>query len=197
MFTGLIEQLGIITAIEKNENNLVLKIKQDQLLHELQIDESVAHNGICLTVEAINEMDYQVTAIAETIEKTNIDQWNVGDTVNLERAMRLSDRLGGHIVQGHVDGIGICAHIEDQKGSIIFTFSFPEKFARLIIEKGSICINGTSLTAFDVTGSSFSVAIIPYTLDNTIFKYLKIKDAVNIEFDILGKYILRDVELKG
>src|SRR5690606_17299705 len=112
----------------------------------------------------------------ETIEKTNIDQWNVGDTVNLERAMRLSDRLGGHIVQGHVDGIGICAHIEDQKGSIIFTFSFPEKFARLIIEKGSICINGTSLTAFDVTGSSFSVAIIPYTLENTIFKFLKIKD---------------------
>lgn len=197
MFTGLVECMGEVIAVQQQGGNLTFIISQEKIAPELEIDESVAHNGICLTVEAIQADRYQVTAIDETIRKTNISAWKPGDIINLERAMKLSDRLGGHIVQGHIDTTGICASIEDQEGSTLFTFTFPEAFAGLVIEKGSIAVNGTSLTCFRVGSNEFSVSIIPYTMEHTGFNRLKAGDIVNLEFDLIGKYLQRNIHLVG
>ncbi|MBL0014537.1 MAG: riboflavin synthase [Flavobacterium sp.] len=190
MFTGIIETLGSIKNIEKSDTNLQITI-ETLITPELKIDQSVAHNGICLTVIAISGNSYTVTAIDETIRKTNIASWKVGDMVNLERAMKLGDRLDGHIVQGHVDQIGICEKIESRDGSWQFTFGYDKNFNNLTIEKGSITINGVSLTVVNSEDSKFSVAIIPYTFANTNFKNFETGTIVNLEFDVIGKYVSR------
>lgn len=195
MFTGIIEKTGIIDKITVNEGNRSFYIKSD-LAHELKIDESVSHNGICLTVEDIIGEVYQVTAVKETLSKTNSLLWKPNDPVNLERAMKMNGRLDGHLVQGHVDDTAQCIDIEDQNGSKEFTFRYRESFGPLIIEKGSICINGVSLTVFNLKDNTFKVTIIPYTMEHTNFKTLQKNDIVNIEFDILGKYVQRMLELK-
>lgn len=190
MFTGIIEDIGIVESIKKIDTNLEITVKSNFTEH-LKIDESVAHNGICLTVVSIQIPYYTVVAIDETINKTNIGTWKVGDFVNLERAMILGSRLDGHIVQGHVDGTAICEHIVEKNGSVEFTFCYPTENRNLVIEKGSICVNGTSLTAFNCIDNKFTVAIIPYTYEHTTIKYLTIGSIVNLEYDIIGKYILR------
>jgi riboflavin synthase len=188
MFTGIIEDLGIVTKLDIEQDNLHLTVKS-AITHELKIDQSVAHNGICLTVVAIADDSYTVTAIKETIDKTNISDLKIGDEINLERAMKLGDRLDGHIVQGHVDQIGICESIEEDNGSWVFTFSYDNTLGNVTIEKGSATVNGVSLTVVNSKKSSFSVAIIPYTYEHTNFKYLKEGSQINLEFDVLGKYI--------
>lgn len=195
MFTGIIEELGIIEKIAINDGNRSFYIKS-RLVAELSIDESVSHNGICLTVEEIIKDTYRVTAVKETLSKTNSLLWKPNDLINLERAMQMNGRLDGHIVQGHVDDTAQCIRIDDAKGSREFTFNYRESFAPLIIEKGSVCINGVSLTSFKLKENTFKVTIIPYTLEHTNFKTLKEKDIVNIEFDILGKYVQRMLDLK-
>jgi len=190
MFTGIIETLGIIKEIKLDRDNLHITVKSN-LVDELKIDQSVAHNGVCLTVVAIEEDSYVVTAIKETLEKTNIGDLKIGDEVNLERAMKLGDRLDGHIVQGHVDQIGFCENISDQNGSTLFTFSYDTKNNNVTIEKGSITVNGVSLTVVNSKDNEFSVAIIPYTLEHTVFKSFKAKTKVNLEFDVIGKYVAR------
>lgn len=194
MFTGIVETLGIVKKIESQDQNLHITVQSD-ITNELKIDQSVAHNGICLTVVNINNNQYTVTAIKETILKTNIKNWKVNDLVNLERAMKLGDRLDGHIVQGHVDQTAICTNIQDAEGSTYFTFTYTFQ-DNITIEKGSITVNGTSLTVVNSKINEFQVAIIPYTMENTIFKNLKINDQVNLEFDILGKYITRLEQIK-
>lgn len=194
MFTGIVETLGIIKKVVNQGDNLHITVKSD-FTNELKIDQSVAHNGICLTVVEINNKEYTVTAIKETIQKTNIALWKVNDQVNLERAMKLGDRLDGHIVQGHVDQTATCINIIDANGSTYFTFKFDYQ-DNITIEKGSITVNGTSLTVVNSKIDEFSVAIIPYTFENTIFKNLKINDIVNLEFDILGKYITKLEKIK-
>lgn len=190
MFTGIIETLGTIHAIQKNEQNLEVTISSE-LTHELKIDQSVAHNGVCLTVVAMADDRYTVTAIHETILKTNLGQWNVGDKVNLERAMKLGDRLDGHIVQGHVDQTGICKGIQPAEGSWYFTFEYDASLHNITIEKGSITVNGVSLTVVNSKPNEFSVAIIPYTYEHTNFQHLQIGSTVNLEFDVIGKYVTR------
>jgi riboflavin synthase len=190
VFTGIIRSLGQIKEISQSGSNKTFFVESELSPH-LQVDESVSHNGICLTVEKINGKVHQVTAIDETLKKTNADNWQKGDWINLEQAMHLSDRLDGHIVQGHVDGTGTCVEKTDSNGSVLFTFQFDISFAALVIEKGSICINGVSLTAFDVADNQFSVAIIPYTFSHTNFRTLRKGDLVNLEFDMLGKYVAR------
>ena len=194
MFTGIVETLGIVKKIEKQNQNLHITVQSD-ITNELKIDQSVAHNGICLTVVSIKDQEYTVTAIHETILKTNIQLWKINDEVNLERAMKLGDRLDGHIVQGHVDQTAICTNIQDANGSKYYTFKYEFK-DNITIEKGSITVNGTSLTVVNSKKDEFQVAIIPYTLENTIFKNIKINDLVNLEFDILGKYITRLEQIK-
>ncbi len=196
MFTGIIEAFGEIKDISIDKSNRVFYIKSE-LASQLKIDESVSHNGICLTVENIENDIYRITAIDETLKKTNAGNWKKNDLINLERAMKINDRLDGHIVQGHVDGTGICIAKKNKEGSTEFTFEFDEKFAPLIIEKGSICVNGVSLTAFDVTNNHFTVAIIPYTFSHTNFHSLNEQDVVNLEFDILGKYVQRMMNVKS
>jgi riboflavin synthase len=193
MFTGIIEGMGIVTGIKQDESSLTFLI-QSNLANELNIDESVSHNGVCLTVEAITSETYQVTAVKETLEKTNLGSWKTGDSVNLERAMRMNGRLDGHIVQGHVDGTATCIVNKEWEGSREYSFSFDEKFAPLVIEKGSVCVNGVSLTAYNTSNNSFTVTIIPYTFEHTNFSSLKEGDMVNIEFDVLGKYVLKAME---
>lgn len=190
MFTGIIETLGVVTNIVKEQENVHLTIKSD-ITNELRIDQSVAHNGVCLTVVAINDNKYTVTAIKETLDKTNIGKLKVNAIVNLERAMKLGDRLDGHIVQGHVDETGVCSKIKDDKGSTVYTFQYNSNKNNITIEKGSITINGVSLTVVNSTKSEFSVAIIPYTKEHTTFKTLQISDTVNLEFDVIGKYVAR------
>jgi riboflavin synthase len=194
MFTGIIEAQGEVLAIVKEGSNVHFTINSG-ISHELKIDQSVAHDGVCLTVVACDDQSHTVTAVAETMLKTNLSDWRTGRVLNLERAMKLGDRLDGHIVQGHVDTAGICIDRKEVGGSHLFRFEFAEKFAALIIEKGSICINGVSLTAFEAGRNTFSVTIIPYTLEHTNFRYLKAGDNINLEFDILGKYMLRMKEL--
>ena len=194
MFTGIIETLGTIKNIVKDQDNLVVTI-QSNITNELKIDQSVAHNGICLTVVEIKEDNYSVVAIKETILKTNISEWQIGDVVNLERAMKLGDRLDGHIVQGHVDQIGKCVAIENSNGSWYFTFEYDKTLSNITIEKGSITINGTSLTVVNSKKNEFSVAIIPYTYENTNFHSFKIGTIINLEFDVVGKYVKRLFEL--
>ncbi|PQJ80065.1 riboflavin synthase [Polaribacter porphyrae] len=190
MFTGIIETLGVVTKVEKEQENVHLTIKSD-ITNELKIDQSVAHNGVCLTVVAINKDEYTVTAIKETLDKTNIGKLKKDTLVNLERAMKLGDRLDGHIVQGHVDETGVCKNIEDENGSTVYTFEYNSDKNNVTIEKGSITINGVSLTVINSTKSGFSVAIIPYTWENTTFKTLQLDDTVNLEFDVIGKYVAR------
>ena len=195
MFTGIIEELGIIDKITIKDNNRSFYIKSS-LTSELSVDESVNHNGICLTIEEILEDTYRVTAVKETLSKTNSLLWKPNDLINLERAMQMNGRLDGHIVQGHVDDTAQCIRIQDAKGSTEFTFKYQESFAPLLIEKGSVCINGVSLTVFNLIENTFKVTIIPYTFEHTNFKTLKENEIVNIEFDILGKYVQRMLELK-
>jgi len=195
MFTGIIETLGTLTQKVKENDNLHLTIASS-ITNELKIDQSVAHNGICLTVVAINNEEYTVTAIKETINKTNLGDWEVGDTLNIERAMKLGDRLDGHIVQGHVDQTAICTAIEEANGSWYFTFEYDPSLENITIEKGSITINGTSLTVVNSKLNSFSVAIIPYTYENTNFNSFKVGTKVNLEFDVVGKYVKRIHDLR-
>ncbi|WP_375238340.1 riboflavin synthase [Aurantibacter sp.] len=194
MFTGIIETLGEVTALNVEESNLHIDVKSN-ITSQLKIDQSVSHNGVCLTVVAINEDVYTVTAINETLQKTNISSLKVGDIVNLERAMKLGARLDGHIVQGHVDQTAICEEILKQNGSWIYTFKYNEDLKNLTIEKGSITVNGTSLTVVNSLKNKFSVAIIPYTYQNTVFKTLKTGTIVNLEFDVIGKYVKRLTEV--
>jgi riboflavin synthase len=195
MFTGIIETIGSVKEIVKDNDNLHIKI-ESILTTELKIDQSVAHNGICLTVVAIKNNTYTVTAIKETIQKTNISDLKAGQTINLERAMKLGDRLDGHIVQGHVDQVGVCNNINEENGSWVFTFEYNSDFENITIEKGSITIDGTSLTVVNSKENEFSVAIIPYTFKNTCFKNYKIGTKVNLEFDVIGKYVKRLNDLR-
>ena len=188
MFTGIIETLGIVQEIKKDKDNLHITLAST-ITDELQIDQSVAHNGICMTVVAISKNLYTVTAIGETVKKTNISYWKTGDIVNLERAMKLGDRLDGHIVQGHVDQIGNCISVLETNGSWYYTFEYDETIKNITIEKGSITVNGVSLTVVDSRNNQFSVAIIPYTFENTNFKIFEVGTKVNLEFDLIGKYI--------
>lgn len=194
MFTGIIKELGVVQNIEKEGSNVHITIEAE-MTKELKIDESIAHNGVCLTVVAINENQYTVTAIEETMIKTNLGAWIVGTEVNLERAMIFNARLDGHIIQGHVDKTGTCIGIKEVDGSWYFTFEYEETEEHLLVDKGSVCVNGTSLTVVDPETNRFSVAIIPYTYEETVFRNMKIGDAVNLEFDILGKYIAKYAKL--
>ena len=186
MFTGIVECVGEVLEVENSGTNRHFKIRSP-ITDNLKVDQSVSHQGVCLTVTKLEENAHWVTAIKETIDKTDLDIWKVGRKVNLERCMKADDRFDGHIVQGHVDTTAKVVRLEAQEGSWLFTFEVSN--TDLIVEKGSICINGTSLTCFDVRERNFSVAIIPYTYEHTTFHQLSVEDAVNIEFDILGKYI--------
>ena len=190
MFTGIIESLGEITEIRPEQTNFHFTIKSD-LAPELKVDQSVAHNGVCLTVVRIEDGAYTVTAIKETLDKTSLGDWRIGDRVNLERCTKIGGRLDGHIVQGHVDQTAVCKSILDESGSIVFTFSYNSKLGNVTIEKGSITVNGVSLTVVNSKENSFSVAIIPFTLEHTQFKYIKVGSMVNLEFDVVGKYVKR------
>ncbi|MFT4780939.1 MAG: riboflavin synthase [Psychroserpens sp.] len=195
MFTGIIEDLGIVTKLDKKQGNLNLTVKST-LTNELKIDQSVAHNGICLTVVAISGDNYTVTAIKETIDKTNIGDLQQGDIINLERAMKLGDRLDGHIVQGHVDQVGTCESVKEEDGSWLYSFSYDASLGNVTIEKGSATVNGVSLTVVNSKKNNFSVAIIPYTYEHTNFKHLKKGSKINLEFDVLGKYIQKLYEAR-
>lgn len=190
MFTGIIETVGRVQEIQKDQDNVHITVASS-ITGELKIDQSVAHNGVCLTVVAIKDNTYTVTAIAETINKTNLSHWKVGDAVNLERAMKLGDRLDGHIVQGHVDQIGTCVAIEEAGGSWQYTFEYDSALNNITIEKGSITVNGVSLTVVNSKTNQFSVAIIPYTYEHTNFNAFQIGTVINLEFDVIGKYVSR------
>jgi riboflavin synthase len=190
MFTGIIESLGEIIEIQPEQTNFHFTIKSE-LAPELKVDQSVAHNGVCLTVVRIENGTYTVTAIKETLDKTSLGEWKTGDRVNLERCTKIGGRLDGHIVQGHVDQVAKCESILDENGSIIFTFSYDSSLGNVTIEKGSITVNGVSLTVVNSKENSFSVAIIPFTLEHTQFKYIKVGSTVNLEFDVVGKYVKR------
>ena len=196
MFTGIIEELGVVTALDKNQENLNISIKAN-LASELKIDQSVAHNGVCLTVVDISNGEYTVTAIQETLSKTNLGELKQGDIVNLERGMQLGARLDGHIVQGHVDQTALCTGVVEKNGSWEFTFEYDPGLQNITIEKGSITINGVSLTVVNSGKNSFSVAIIPYTFEHTTFKLIKKGTRVNLEFDVIGKYVKRLTELNS
>ena len=188
MFTGIIESVAVVEKVEKKGKNIELKLSSN-LSSKLRVDESLSHNGVCLTVTSCDENFYCVTIVDESLKKSTFSNIKVGSEVNLERSLVINGRLDGHIVQGHVDDIGLCIKKGDQENSWLYTFEFSEKYSNLIIEKGSICVNGVSLTCFDVSDNKFTVAIIPHTYENTNFKFLKEGEAVNLEFDILGKYI--------
>lgn len=188
MFTGIIEQLGTVTNIRREAENVHFTV-QAEMTNELKIDQSVAHNGCCLTVVELNAEEYVVTAIHETLLKTNLNSWEIGTKVNLERCMQMNGRLDGHIVQGHVDAMGTCIQIEDQNGSWKYTFRYENE--AVTVEKGSVTVNGTSLTVVDSNDQTFSVCIIPYTHEYTNFHTLTVGSTVNLEFDIIGKYVAK------
>lgn len=192
MFTGIVETTGIVKEVIANGSNRSFWI-ESPISSQLKVDQSVSHNGVCLTVEQIEETRHRVTAIDETLQKTNLGSWEINTPVNLERCLQLNDRLDGHLVQGHVDTTGICTKIKEKEGSWEFEIKYPGKFSGLIIEKGSICLNGISLTVFNVKKRLFRVAIIPYTFNHTDIKALKKGGQVNIEFDMVGKYILHNI----
>lgn len=196
MFTGIIESLGVVHELKKDNDNLHITITSS-ITNELKIDQSVAHNGVCLTVVGIHENEYTVTAIRETLEKTNLGDWKTGDSVNLERAMKLGDRLDGHIVQGHVDQTGTCKSIENANGSWYYTFEYDPTLNNITIEKGSITVNGVSLTVVNSKQNEFSVAIIPYTYEHTNFNTFEVGTRINLEFDVIGKYVSRLHSLKS
>jgi len=189
MFTGIIENMAEVVDVKPNKNNLDITFKSD-LLSELKVDQSISHNGVCLTVADISNETYLVNVVKETIDKSNFDSIRVGDMVNIERSMMLNDRLDGHIVQGHVDQIAECVSIDEQGGSYVMTFKY-KKSENITVEKGSICVNGISLTVCNSQDITFSVAIIPYTWENTNLKNINVGDTVNLEFDIVGKYIAK------
>ena len=190
MFTGIIEDLGIVEALEQENTNLHLTIKS-KLASELKIDQSVSHNGVCLTVIDLTASSYTVTAIKETLDKTNLNSLKVGDRVNLERGLKLGERLDGHMVQGHVDQVGTCINVETQNGSWIYTFEYNPKLGNITIEKGSVTVNGVSLTVVNSKDNGFSVAIIPYTYEHTNFHTFEEGTVINLEFDVIGKYVSR------
>lgn len=190
MFTGIIEQTGIITDVISKGGNKSFWINS-LLWNELRVDQSISHNGVCLTVEEIREGKHRVTAISETLQKTALDHWAIGTVINLERCMQLNGRLDGHMVQGHVDCVASCTAVIAREGSWEFSFSFPEIYAKLVIEKGSVAVNGISLTCFAVSRDSFTVAIIPYTFEHTNMNRINSGSEVNIEFDVIGKYVER------
>ena len=190
MFTGIIESLGKITDVKADRGNIDFTIESD-MSKDLKVDQSVSHNGVCLTVTEINNNTHTVTAVKETLDKSSLKNFSVDDLINLERAMKLGERLDGHLVQGHVDGVAKCLSVSVNDGSWIYKFEFDISNEMLLIEKGSICINGVSLTVFDIAENTFNVTIIPYTYENTSFKTLKEGDIVNIEFDMIGKYLAR------
>lgn len=196
MFTGIIETLGKVEKLEKDGGNLHITLSS-VITSELKIDQSVSHNGVCLTVVSLNNDQYTVTAIEETLNKANLDQLKVGDEVNLERAMVLGARLDGHIVQGHVDQTAVCTAIQQRDGSWVFTFEYDPKLNNVTIEKGSITVDGVSLTVVDSQKDHFSVAIIPYTYEHTRFHTYKVGNTVNLEFDVVGKYVARLLELRN
>ena len=196
MFTGIIETLGTVTNISNNKSNVDFTISSD-LSHELKIDQSVAHNGVCLTVINVSENSHTVTAIDETLQKTNLGDWQTGSLVNLERCMQMNGRLDGHIVQGHVDQTARCIALTETDGSWLYTFEYHSNFDHVTVEKGSVCVNGISLTVVNSLNNQFSVAIIPYTYENTNLKTVKVGSLVNLEFDIIGKYVAKLVGLKG
>jgi riboflavin synthase len=189
MFTGIIETLGTVTAIESNGTNKSFQI-ESSITHELKIDQSVAHNGVCLTVVNINGIKYTVTAIDETLKRTNLGLLTVGDKINLERCLPANGRLDGHFVQGHVDLTAICTEVKDENGSWVYKFEYDKSSDQYTVQKGSVCVNGVSLTVVESETGMFSVAIIPYTYDHTNFNSFKVGSKVNIEFDILGKYMI-------
>jgi len=189
MFTGIIEQLAEVVALKKEGSNLHISLKST-ITSELKIDQSMAHNGVCLTIVGIDGDNYTVTAIKETLEKSNLGLFQVGSKVNLERCLQMGGRFDGHIVQGHVDQMAICTEIKEKNGSHLFTFEHKQS-DNITVEKGSVCVNGVSLTVINSKDNSFSVAIIPYTFEHTNFQNIAIGDAVNIEFDTLGKYIAK------
>jgi riboflavin synthase len=195
MFTGIIETLGKVQELKNENDNLHISVKSS-ITNELKIDQSVAHNGVCLTVIDIKDDVYTVTAIRETLEKTNLSDWKTGDLINLERAMLLGSRLDGHIVQGHVDQIGICKSVEQANGSWYYTFNYNPKLSNITIEKGSITVNGVSLTVVNSKENEFSVAIIPYTFEHTNFQNFEVGTKINLEFDVIGKYVSRLFALK-
>lgn len=195
MFSGIIETTGKVVQLQKKQSNLDITI-QSSFTNELKIDQSIAHNGVCLTVVSIADDTYTVTAIDETLRKTNLGALKTGDAVNLERCIRAGDRLDGHIVQGHVDQTGICTSVTDQQGSWIFHFEYDRAANNITVEKGSICVNGVSLTVVNSRDNSFSVCIIPYTFEHTNFHTIKKGTVVNLEFDILGKYISKLMQKK-
>ncbi|MEL7163804.1 MAG: riboflavin synthase [Bacteroidota bacterium] len=192
MFTGIIEASGTITAIERERDNVHFTVASS-ISGELKIDQSLAHDGVCLTVVALDEGTHTVTAIRETLERTRLGDWSVGDTVNLERAMQAGARLDGHIVQGHVDNVGECVAVKEAGGSWYFTFRYALTPEHLLVDKGSVCINGVSLTVVEPVADTFKVAIIPYTYEHTNFNALRAGSRVNLEFDIIGKYIARQM----
>lgn len=195
MFTGIIETLGAVKDLRKEGENIHITVSSS-ITNELKIDQSVSHNGVCLTVVGISDDQYTVTAIKESIDKTNIGNWKIGDLLNLERGMKLGDRLDGHIVQGHVDQIGICKSIEEADGSWYYTFEYDSALSNITIEKGSITVNGVSLTVVNSKKNEFSVAIIPYTHEHTNFKNFEIGTKINLEFDVIGKYVSRLHQLR-
>lgn len=196
MFTGIIEHTGTVKEVLDGGGNRSFWIASP-LAHELKVDQSLSHNGVCLTVEEISNGLHRVTAITETLLKTNLGKWKTGDTINLERCMPLNGRLDGHIVQGHVDGLAECIGMIEREGSREYRFSFPDEFRTLVIEKGSITLNGISLTLFNVGSNSFTVAIIPYTYEHTNMSTLQKGEKVNVEFDVIGKYVSRILVMKN
>ncbi len=188
MFSGIIEFLGIVTSLKKEQSNLQITVKSS-FVNELKIDQSISHNGVCLTVVDITGENYTVTAIDETLNKTNLGSLKIGDVINLERCLKLGDRLDGHIVQGHVDQTATCLNAEETNGSWAYTFEYDKSKNNVTVEKGSVCVNGVSLTVVNSQENSFSVCIIPYTHEHTNFKNIQKGTVVNLEFDILGKYI--------
>ena len=195
MFTGIIETTGIVTDIISTGTNKTFWIASP-ISADLKVDQSVAHSGVCLTVEKVENGQHQLTAIEETLHKTNLNTWKAGTFVNIERCLTMNGRLDGHIVQGHVDALATCLQVADKDGSWEYILSFDSKFASLVIEKGSIAINGTSLTVFNVTGNTFTVAIIPYTYEHTNIHQVTVGSRVNIEFDMIGKYVARLYEVR-
>jgi riboflavin synthase len=196
MFTGIIESTGLVKQVFLNGSNKTFWV-ESSISSLLKADQSVSHSGVCLTVEKVIENSHRITAIDETMRKTNLGNWKEGTLVNLERCLQLNDRLDGHLVQGHVDTSATCTERKVKNGSWEFEFAFPKKFAELVIEKGSVCVNGISLTAFDVKRKKFSVAIVPFTFEHTNIKEVHVGDSVNLEFDMIGKYLLRRLSLSA
>jgi len=196
MFTGIIETLGSVTDLRREAGNLHITVAST-LSDELKIDQSISHNGVCLTVVALSPGEHTVTAIAETLQKSNLSELQIGSRVNLERCTKVGDRLDGHIVQGHVDQTAQCVSIADQQGSWLYTFQYDRSQGNITVEKGSITVNGISLTVVDSQADRFSVAIIPYTREHTNLSQVEVGDTVNLEFDIIGKYVARMMELRG